>query len=417
MDSFELPDLMHRVFDAIHASDDVRARLAQRDRVLETRIPLRCDDGSLKVLPGWRVQYDTTLGPAKGGVRFHPDVSPAEVTELAFWMTLKCALLNLPFGGGKGGVRVDPKTLSRTELERLSRGYMRGVFDLVGPDDDIPAPDVNTNARVMGWMADEYTTIARRREPAAVTGKPLCLGGSEGRSAATGQGALHVLNTWMGRKQRDPGDVRIAVQGFGNAGAHFASLAHAAGYKVVAVSDSSGAVYAENGFDPAPVRSHKESGHPLADYRAHGTEIIDGDDLLALEVDVLALAALQNAVTEENVETLHAGMVLELANGPVSPEADAALGERGVTVLPDILVNAGGVTVSYYEWIQGRTGDYWDAETVSDRLKARMEKAAAQVLDRAADESISPREEAYRIAVRRIADAIESRGDSTYFGG
>ncbi|MDF0602399.1 Glu/Leu/Phe/Val dehydrogenase [Psychromarinibacter sp. C21-152] len=417
MRDFQLPDLMHRVFDAIDASDDVRARLAQRDRVMEVQIVVRRDDGSLAVLPGWRVQYDTTLGPAKGGVRFHPEVSPTEVTELAFWMTLKCALMNLPFGGGKGGVKVDPKALSPIELERLARGYVRGIFEVLGPDDDIPAPDVNTNGRVMGWMADEYSIIERRRQPAAVTGKPICLGGSAGRVSATGQGALHVLDAWLARQDRAPAETRVAVQGFGNAGAHFASLAHAAGYRVVAVSDSSGAVVREDGLDPGPLRAFKADGGHLADYDGAGCKTVGGDALLALDVDVLALAALQNAVTEDNVGDVRAGTVLELANGPVSPGADGALREREVTVLPDILVNAGGVTVSYYEWIQGRTGDYWDADTVAGRLKTRMDRTAAQVLDLAEEAAIPPREAAYRIAVGRIADAIDSRGNSTYFSG
>ncbi len=413
--AFELPDLMQRVLKALDIPADACALLSVRDRMVETEIAVRCDDGTLSVFTGWRVQYDTTLGPAKGGVRFHPDVGPEEITRLAFWMTLKCALLDLPFGGAKGGVAVDPKKLSNIELERLARGYVRGIFDMIGPDKDIPAPDVNTNGRVMGWMADEYSTIARARTPAAVTGKPLCLGGSAGRMEATGQGALHVLNVWAGRQGLAPEDTSIAVQGFGNAGSHFAGLAHEAGYRVVAVSDSSGGVYREGGLELRPLRAHKEGGGALADYKGDGVEALDASRLLSLEVDLLALAALENAVTKKNVGKLKAGAVLEIANGPVDPEADEALAKKGVPVLPDILVNAGGVTVSHYEWVQGRTGDAWTAETVAERLEARMKETATRVLDRAGHDEVSLREAAYRLAVTRIADALESRGDSAYF--
>ncbi len=425
MPEFEPPDLLRRVYDALDIPDDTRATLSRATTMLTIGVPLRRDDGGLDMFTGWRVQYDTTLGPAKGGVRFHPVVSAEETTKLAFWMTIKCALMDLPFGGAKGGIAVDPKSLSPAELERLSRNYIRAVHDIIGPDRDIPAPDVNTNARVMGWMVDEYSNIARRQMPAALTGKPVCLGGSQGRTAATGQGALHVLNEWTGRQDKSPKDTTIAVQGFGNAGAHFAMLAHKAGYRVVAVSDSGGAIHADEGLDPVAVHEHKEKEKELKGMVYCATsvceqdeyEIIGNDKLLALDVDVLALAALQDAVTPENARKVGAPLILELANGPVSPDASRMLEENGQTVLPDVLVNAGGVTVSYFEWVQGRTGDRWSAEAVNDRLKQRMNSTAAEVFERAADRDVSPREAAYGIAVERIAAAIASRGDTSYYRG
>jgi glutamate dehydrogenase (NADP+) len=414
--------VLDKVLERLDISDDARKRLTQPQRRLEVAVPVRRDDGTLSVFRGWRVQYSDVLGPTKGGIRFHPGVDEAEVTELARWMTIKCALMDLPFGGAKGGVQVDPKQLSRQELERLSRSFIREIRDIIGPERDIPAPDVNTGPRVMGWMVDEYANITRLRQPAAMTGKPLPLGGSNGRVEATGAGALHVLGVWAKREGRKPEDVTIAVQGFGNAGGHFARLAHEAGYRIVAVSDSGGAIHSADGLDPAPFFKEKESGKDLDTVYSdmsvadgEDREQIDADALLALDVDVLALAALQDAVTAENVEDVKAGMILEIANGPVSPDADTTLADRGVMVLPDVLVNAGGVTVSYYEWVQGRTGESWDVEDVNDRLKARMVSVAEDCFARAQEDEASMRTAAYAIAVERIAAAIESRGDSCYF--
>ncbi|KIN60296.1 Glutamate dehydrogenase [Sulfitobacter noctilucae] len=416
--------ILDRALGRLDLSDDARKMLQHAHKRIQMSVPIRRDDGTLEVFLAWRVQYNTVLGPAKGGVRFHPGVTLEEATELARWMTIKCALMDLPFGGGKGGIQVDPKSLSRQELERLSRSFVRELHNLMGPDTDIPAPDVNTNPRIMGWMADEYDQIARARTPAAITGKPLALGGSEGRVAATGQAALYVLQEWAKRSDKKPKDITVAVQGFGNAGAHFAMLAHKAGFKIVAVSDSGGAIYAKEGLDPEPIHTEKEKGKGL-DKVYSDTSVRDGKDhqeletnkLLALDVDVLALAALQDAVTVDNVGDIQAGVILEIANGPVSPDADDTLYGRGVTVLPDVLVNAGGVTVSYYEWIQGRTGDRWSAEEVHDRLKARFDRIAPQCFDRAEKDGSSMRDAAYAIAVERISAAIESRGDSCYFKG
>ena len=414
--------ILDAVLERLDISDDARKMLRVPYRRLEVSVQIRRDDGTLAVYPGWRVQYNAVLGPTKGGIRFHPGVNLDEVTELARWMTIKCALMDLPFGGAKGGVQVDPKDLSRQEVERLARTYIQEVRDVIGPDSDIPAPDVNTNPMIMGWMVDEYAKITRGHAPAAITGKPLPLGGSQGRVAATGQGALYVLQEWAKRNDRAPEDTTVAVQGFGNAGANFAMLAHEAGFKVVAVSDSGGAIRSEDGLDPAPIHEQKQSGKDIDTVYSdssvgdcEGYDQLDADALLTLDVDVLALAALQDAVTKDNVDDIKADMVLEIANGPVSPEADKALAERGVAVMPDVLANAGGVTVSYYEWVQGRTGERWSEKEVSQRLKDRFDRIMAECFDRAEEDGTPMRDAAYAIAVERIAAAIESRGDSCYF--
>lgn len=411
------------VFRRIELSDDVDARLAHPKILLEVNIPLRMDDGRLRVLRGYRVQYNDIRGPTKGGVRFHPQVSADEVTSLAFWMTIKCAVAGLPYGGAKGGIAVDAKSLSRLELERLSRGYIRAIADIIGPTRDIPAPDMYTNATVMGWMADEYYTIVRKNVPGVITGKPVHLGGSLGREAATGQGALFVLERWAARTALKSRGLRIAVQGFGNAGAHFACLAHRAGHRIVAVSDSKGAVHSEDGLDPellmAQKREHREISQMLyCDSSVCETNVyqaISNRELLELDVDVLALAALENQVTAQNVERIRAPCLLEVANGPVDSHADAVLQQRGTTVLPDVLVNSGGVTVSYFEWLQNRSGLYWEEAEVVRRLKKTMEREADHIFDAAEQAGVSLRTAAYLHGVRRIVGAIREQGTEEYF--
>ncbi len=411
------------VFSRIEASDDVDERLAHPKIMLEVNIPLRMDDGRLRVLQGYRVQYNDIRGPTKGGVRFHPQVSADEVTSLAFWMTIKCAVAGLPYGGAKGGIAVDAKSLSRLELERLSRGYIRAIADIIGPTRDIPAPDMYTNATIMGWMADEYYTIVRKNVPGVITGKPVHLGGSLGREAATGQGALFVLERWVERAGLDPSKMRIAVQGFGNAGAHFACLAHQAGYRIVAISDSRGAVYSDAGLDPellmAQKRTHREISQMLycdsSLCESNVYKVITNQELLELDVDVLALAALENQVTEDNVGRIRASCLLEIANGPVDSRSDAVLGQRGITVLPDVLVNSGGVTVSYFEWLQNRSGLYWEEAEVTRRLKKTMEREADHIFEAAGDEDVSLRTAAYLHGVKRIVGAIREQGTEEYF--
>ncbi|MFT6420345.1 MAG: glutamate dehydrogenase (NADP+) [Porticoccus sp.] len=348
-----------------------------------------------------------------------------EVTTLSFWMVLKCALVNLPFGGAKGGVQVDPKSLSRMELERLSRGYIRAFYDVIGPDRDIPAPDVNTNEIVMGWMVDEYSEISREKVPAIITGKPLEMGGSSGRTAATGRGALLVLETWARRKGKRPEDMTIAVQGFGNAGYYFALLAHEAGYRIVALSDSKGAIHTNKALDPEPIWRHKNETRELKGMVYCESSVctesdvgqINQEELLALDVDVLVLAALENAITTDNVGQVRADVILEIANGPVTAEADTKLAEKNVTVLPDVLANAGGVIVSYLEWVQNRTGDYWSENYINERLADQLVNQAELCFDRAEELKVSYRVAAYLQSVERIVSAIASRGTQQYFIG
>ncbi|RUR41226.1 Glu/Leu/Phe/Val family dehydrogenase [Vreelandella populi] len=397
------------VFKALDIHPDAQARLMQPSLSLQVSVPVRMDDGSLKAFPAWRVQYDTSLGPAKGGVRFHPEVNQHEVTTLSFWMAVKCAVVGLPYGGGKGGVQVDAKSLSALERERLARGYIRTIADVMGPDRDIPAPDVNTDAIVMGWMIDEYEHIVRAHAPAAITGKPLPLGGSPGRVAATGRGALKVLDLWAEREERKPEETTVAVQGFGNAAYHFARLASERGYRIVALSDSSGAIYNADGIDIDAAYKDKAQHGKLS--KSDAGKHISGDELLTLEVDVLTLAALENQIHVDNVGQVQASAILEIANGPLTSDADEQLAKREVPVLPDVLANTGGVIVSYFEWLQNRAGEAWGEEEVNQRLEALLETEAGRVLNRAEEESITYRQAAYRQGIERIADAIMARGN------
>lgn len=394
-------------------SDDACERLSQPASSLKVSIPVRMDDGSLKTFPGYRVRYDDTRGPAKGGIRFHPDVTAAEVTTLAFWMTFKTALMDLPFGGGKGGVAVDPKRLSASELERLARGYVAAVVDIIGPDVDIPAPDVATNELVMGWMAHEYAKIRRGHHPAVITGKPLALGGIPGRSTATADGAFHVLRELQSRLLDDVEHPSAAVQGFGNAGSTLASHLARAGWRVVAVSDSSGAVVDEDGLDVAALIEHKGTTGSLAG--PPSGEHTDGETLLGLDVDVLVPAALEAAIHADNAEAVRARVVLEVANGPVTAAGDRALDAAGVEVVPDILANAGGVTVSWFEWIANRTGDRWSAEEVARRLEERMRTETRAVVDLADERDLTLRTAAYVHAVERLSRAMDASGTEALF--
>ncbi|MDX1458867.1 MAG: Glu/Leu/Phe/Val dehydrogenase [Marinobacter sp.] len=416
-------DHLKAIFDQLHVPDDAIRRLAQPMQTVQANIPVRMDNGSLEFFRAWRIQYDNTRGPTKGGIRFHPDVSAEEVTALSFWMTIKCAVVDLPFGGAKGGVCVDPKALSRQELERLSRGYVRAFFDVLGADRDIPAPDVNTNETIMGWMSDEFAQIERRQVPAAITGKPPGLGGSKGRTAATGRGALQVLDLWAEREGKKPKDLSVAVQGFGNAGYHFARLAHERGYRIVALSDSKGAIHAAEGLDPAPIWQHKHEARELKGMVYCDTSVCEetdsdqltNEELLELDVDVLVLAAMENSITEQNTDAVKARAILEIANGPVSPGADQALAERGVQVLPDVLVNAGGVIVSHLEWVQNRMGDTWSEKETNQRLAERLGREADACFDRAKKSNAPLRSAAYMQAISRISEAMEHQGTREYF--
>jgi glutamate dehydrogenase (NADP+) len=411
-------DAVHRFEEACqhaHISEDTHERLSRAKSSLEVSIPLRRDDGRLETFSGFRVRFDDTRGPAKGGIRFHPEVDAEEVTTLAFWMTFKTALMDLPFGGGKGGVAVDPKTLSAAELERLSRGYIAAIADVIGPDIDVPAPDVATDEMVMGWMAHEYATITRGHRPAAITGKPLALGGIPGRSSATADGAFHVIQHLRSRVLDGSDEPSVAIQGFGNAGAQLATLLAEGGYRVVAVSDSSAAVYAEQGLDVAKVRRHKDETGSLAE--APSGEPLDPADLLTLDVDALAPSALEGAINADNADRVRARVIFEVANGPVTGEADAILDDIGVEVVPDILVNAGGVTVSWFEWVQNRQGDRWSAEEVARRLEERMLTETRVVADLAEQRDLPLRTAAYVHALERLTSSVDATGTVALFSG
>jgi len=395
------------------ADSETIERLRSPKSALQVSVPVRMDNGSLKIFEGYRVQYSDILGPAKGGIRYHPNVSFDEVKTLAFWMTFKCAAAGLPYGGGKGGVIVNPKELSLAETERLSRAYIAAISDVIGPDVDIPAPDVYTNPMIMGWMVDEYSKIKRSWQPAVITGKPIPLGGSLGRDDATARGGFYSLQCLRSKLGLGSGELTVAIQGFGNAGLHFARIAKEAGYKIVAVSDSRGGIYSAAGLDPEAVQSHKDSTGSVIGMAK--TDKISNDDILNMKVDVLVPAALENVVTKKNAEKISAKVVVELANGPIDNEGDAILHEKGIPVIPDILANAGGVTVSYFEWVQNRQGYYWSVKEVHEKLKASMEKASLAIQDISSSNKTSLRTAAYISALKRIDEAVRAKGTEKQF--
>jgi glutamate dehydrogenase (NADP+) len=372
---------LDRAFAYAKIDAEAVEKLKHPRAIVQVAVPVRMDDGSLRVFEGYRVRHDDSRGPAKGGIRFHPDVNLHEVKALAFWMTCKCAVVGIPYGGAKGGVVVNPKELSRLELERLSRSFIRQIGEFIGPEIDIPAPDVYTNAMIMGWMMDEYSKMRGQRTPAVITGKPIPLGGSLGREDATGRGAYYCIRELAGEKGWDPKQIRVAVQGFGNAGQHVARLLHTDGYRIVAVSDSKGGIYSEEGFDiPSLIRFKNESRQLKAVYCDGSVcEMIEAGtisnrELLELDVDVLIPAALENVITTENARGIKASVVVEVANGPTTSDGDAILNEAKKIVLPDILANAGGVTVSYFEWVQNKQGYYWTEGKVRERLLEIMSR-------------------------------------------
>ncbi|WP_182870660.1 Glu/Leu/Phe/Val family dehydrogenase [Rhodopirellula sp. JC639] len=412
-------------------------RLRYPKAMLQVSIPVRMDDGSLKIFQGYRVRHDDTRGPTKGGIRFHPNVHPGEVKALAFWMTCKCAVAGIPFGGGKGGVIVDPKQLSRMELERLSRGFIEQVADFIGPETDVPAPDVYTNPMIMGWMMDEYSKIRRRRTPDVITGKPIPLGGSLGRDDATGRGAYYCIKELERRRAWKPADIRVAIQGFGNAGQHVARLLHNDAYRIVAISDSRGGIFREQGLDIPRAIELKNQRASVSDvYPARSVcdcpicgctechcnpqdsaigDVISNAELLELDVDVLIPAALENQITTDNVERIPASIVVEVANGPTSSDADESFARKGTLVVPDILANSGGVTVSYFEWTQNRSGYYWTENEVHERLRTIMVREFNTIYDLMTEKQIDMRTAAYTHALNRLSDAIEAQGTSRFF--
>jgi glutamate dehydrogenase (NAD(P)+) len=397
---------------ALDLEPGIREALSLPERSLSVNIPVVMDDGQVEVFPGYRVQHSSARGPFKGGIRFHPQVTVEETTVLAMLMTWKCALMDLPFGGAKGGVRVEPRRLSRSELERLTRSFTLAISPLLGAQRDIPAPDLNTNEQTMAWMMDTLSVIGDDSAMATVTGKPLALGGSLGRGRATGEGIAIVALSLLGQHERRPEKTSVAVQGFGKVGAAAASALADAGCRIVAVSDVSTGLYHPDGLGVAALETHvrQSADGLLAGVDAPGVESIGNEELLGLDVDVLVPAALEAQITATNAHRLRAWAIVEGANGPVTADADRILDGKGVIVVPDILANAGGVVVSHLEWVQNRQGLFWDANDVAVHLRRRMEQSFADVVALAAEHDLPLRHAAYRLAVSRVAEATRLRG-------
>jgi glutamate dehydrogenase/leucine dehydrogenase len=395
-------------------SESQIAMVKEPRRITEVNLPVRMDDGSIQIFKGFRVQHSVVRGPAKGGIRFHPNVTVDEVKALAFWMTYKCAVVGVPFGGGKGGVVVDPTLLSRNELESLSRRYFAEMSDLFGPDADVPAPDVNTNPQIMCWMFDTYSMHKKQYLPAVITGKPLELGGSEGRSEATAQGMVFTVRDACEHLNINLKKATVAIQGFGNAGSFAAKLLHDDGAKIVAISDVTGAYYNPAGIDVnAALNTCKNNKTWLLKGLEKNTKcekLNDPMKLLELEVDILIPAALENQITEENAPNIKAKIIAECANGPVTPDADDILEKKKIFIIPDVLCNAGGVTVSYLEWVQNRMGYYWSKDRVNEDLEKIMTKAFDQVYDLAQKNKVNMRIAAFMLAIDRVTKAAELRG-------
>lgn len=387
--------------------DEFIERMRQPDRDIRVSIPVNMDDGSLQIYEGYRVEYNNALGPYKGGIRYHADTEINEVKALAFWMTLKCAVVGIPMGGGKGGITLDPSKLSQSELERLSRGWVQKLSDILGPHKDVPAPDVNTNGQIMAWMTDEYAHITGDTTGAVITGKPVGKGGSLGRETATAQGGYYVfesLKSQLGLNKK----CTVAIQGFGNVGGNAALIWHHAGHKIIAVSDYTGGIYDANGLDIDKLSEYAKQNGSIDGFDKSDKSVksITNAELLALKCDLLIPAALENTITGKNVDDIQATAILELANGPVNHEADEALFARNIPIVPDILANAGGVAVSYFEWQQNLADVYWTEKQVFDKLLPMMESSAKLIMEKATESKTSLRMGAFILALERIQDRI-----------
>jgi glutamate dehydrogenase (NAD(P)+) len=382
--------------------------LRQPKRALSVSVPFRKDDGSGQVCQGYRVHHNVTRGPAKGGIRYHPDVDLDEVKALAMWMTWKCAVVGIPFGGAKGGVAIDPKRLTRSELERMTRRYASEILPLIGPERDIPAPDMNTNEEIMAWIMDTYSINQGYSVPGVVTGKPVSIGGSRGRTGATSRGVLYIIFSTLKALKLGVDEVSVAIQGYGKVGGFAAQLLHDAGCQVVAVSDVDGGLYRAKGLDPEDVNRHKREAGTVVGYA--GADAITNEELLEVECDVLVPAAIEGVITVKNADATRARIICEAANGPTTFEADKILTERGIFVVPDILANSGGVTASYFEWVQDIQAYFWTEEQVNARLRQIMERSFNGVHDLATEKDLTMRQAAHWIGVGRVAEAHLTRG-------
>jgi glutamate dehydrogenase/leucine dehydrogenase len=398
---------LEKAAQIIKLDKEVLLRLSEPERVITASLPLRRDDSTWQLFQAYRVQYNSSRGPYKGGLRFHPQVDLDEVKALAFWMAIKCAVVDIPMGGGKGGIIVDTKSLSKQELEQLSRAWVRAFRDVIGPKKDIPAPDVYTTPEIMAWIADEYSQLVGEKTPGVVTGKPVDLGGSLGRDTATAQGGFYVLEAAVQSLKLKSHNLTVAIQGFGNAGSVMADLLNIAGYKIVAIADSAGAIYDKKGLDLTAIKKHKQSGGNLDNF-SHG-EKLNKTEFFALPVDIIIPAALENQIDVEIAKNIKAKIVLELANGPTLPEADEILHDKNILLIPDVLANAGGVTVSYFEWLQNLSNNYWTAEEVAKQLKEKMMTAWLSVYTTSQKHQIDLRKAAFITAIERLATAIKAQ--------
>ncbi len=389
-------------------NNDIREVIKYPERILTVSVPVRMENGRIHRFEGYRVQHSTARGPAKGGIRFHPQVTLDEVKALATWMTWKCAVMNIPFGGGKGGITCDPKNMTQGELERMTRRYTAGILPLIGPEQDIPAPDVYTNSQTMSWIMDTYSMTKGYTIPGVVTGKPIALGGSLGRNDATARGVFYTIEHACAHLKIPLKGSRAVIQGFGNAGSFAADLLHSAGAKVLAANDSTGGVYNQSGLDVPALLAHKEKTGRVAGFA--GAEAISSAELLALECDILVPAALENSIHADNAAAVRTKIIAEAANGPITPAADRIMEAKGIFVIPDILCNAGGVTVSYFEWVQDEQHLFWDAQDVYTRLERIMKASFADVLKIHLDHKVSMRIAANMLGIGRVAEAVRLRG-------
>lgn len=394
--------------DVLNLDKQVKELLQEPMRSLTVSIPVKKDDGSIHVYKGFRCQHNDVLGPTKGGIRFHPQVCEDEVKALAAWMTFKCSLVGIPYGGAKGGVLVNPKELSRNELERLSRGFIQAISPIIGPDKDIPAPDVYTDAQVMSWFMDEFSKIKGVNTPGLVTGKPVVLGGSFGRHSATARGVMYTVREAAKAIDLDLNGATVAVQGFGNAGSFSAKFLNELGCKIVAANDSKGGVYCEDGVDPVELAKHKKETSSVTGF--DDCQDISNQELLTLDVDILVPAALESQITKDNAEKIRARMIAEAANGPTTPEADEIIFKKNIMIIPDILANAGGVTVSYFEWVQNLANYYWSKEEVDKKLEQIMVEAFEKVYNTHEELNVNMRVSAFIVAINRLTEAMEARG-------
>ncbi|WP_209975269.1 Glu/Leu/Phe/Val family dehydrogenase [Paenibacillus eucommiae] len=399
--------VIRKALDIMGYNESFYELLKEPLRLLTVRIPVRMDDGKVQVFTGYRAQHNDATGPTKGGIRFHPSVTADEVSALSLWMTIKCGIFDLPFGGGKGGIVCDPRSMSVGEVERLARGYVRAISQIVGPTKDIPAPDVYTNAQIMAWMLDEYSSIRENDSPGFITGKPIVLGGSRGREKATSLGTAIALREAALLQGKSLEGLKVCIQGFGNVGSNLAEILHSWGATVVGISDVNGGIYNEEGLDIPYLLDRRDSFGSVTNLFSTR---LSNEEFLVLPCDVLVPAAMENQITLDNADAIQAQLVVEAANGPTTLEASERLHERGILVIPDVLANAGGVTVSYFEWVQNNQGYYWAEEEINKQLENKMVEAVHNVLENAKSRKITPRLAAYMVGIRKAAEASRYRG-------